>query len=159
MFESQEGHNRPMSALNGAHTGYRGPNHSSQSPMSPVGPAQDFPQIEVDDSVNFLRTIAYRSQAMNSKDEALEALSKDKRDARANRFMGWWYLSQENDTTRAINYLETAEESGIIDRHLVNNRIGTDDTFQEMITQVRHFTYLGEPSATGTPSSTACRAK
>lgn len=83
--------------------------------MSPVGPAQDFPPIEVDDSVCFLRTITYQSQAMRSRDEALEALSKDKRDARAHQFMGWWHLTQEKHFKRAKDHLEAAQESGNVD--------------------------------------------
>lgn len=79
-------------------------------------------------------------------DEALEALSKDERDARANQFMGWWYLTQENNSKRAIDFLEAVEESGIIDHHFVD-RYGphADITFQELTTLVRHLTYLREP--------------
>lgn len=88
--------------------------------MSPVGPFQDLPPIEVDDSTCFRRTITYQSQAMQSLDEALEALSMDKHDARAHQFMGWWHLTQEKDFKRARDHLEAAEESGIVAHQSVN---------------------------------------
>lgn len=50
---------------------------------------------------------------MQNLDEAREALSKDKLDAKANQFMGWWCLTQEDDATGAIDHLETALQSGI----------------------------------------------
>lgn len=100
---------------------YFGPNDSGQPSIPPVNPSHGFQPIGVDETVFFRRTITYyQSQVIQTLDEAMEVLSKDERDAKANRFMGWWYLTQENDTTRAISHLKAAEESGIVDHHLVN---------------------------------------
>lgn len=61
---------------------------------------------------------------MQTLDEALEALSKDGLDARANQFLGWWSLTQGADIDVAIDYLETAIKSGSADNHLVCVKVG-----------------------------------
>lgn len=130
--------------------GHFGPNDSDQSYMPPLYPTQEFPPIGVDDTVCFRRTITYQSQVMQTLDEALEALSKDERDTKANQFMGWWYLTQENEAKRAIEHLEAAEESGIIDHHQVNTNqklillSGTDYTGQTLYLLGRAFSHSVE---------------
>lgn len=160
IFESQEGRHRPTmpTSLGNTKTANSGPSLSNEPSMSQIGPNENFPPMEGDDAARFRRTISYQSQAMQSLDEALKVLSKDKRDARANQFMGWWYLSQETDATRAIHYLKAAEESGIFDHLIVSNRSGANNASQEKITRARRFTYLGEPSATP-PSTIACHSQ
>lgn len=60
------------------------------------------------------RTELSQSPTIQTEVEALKALSKDKYDARANQFMGWWCLTQQNDTSSAISHLELAIETGTL---------------------------------------------
>lgn len=87
-------------------------NDPDQPSTTSADAVQRVPLIGGDGLAHFSRTELYQSQTIQTELEALEALSKDECDAEANQFMGWWCLTQQNDTLSAISHLELAIQTG-----------------------------------------------
>ncbi|KAG8162951.1 hypothetical protein KVR01_007429 [Diaporthe batatas] len=115
IFVAQDRSKPGSSSTRFPNSGRPRPNYAINSSMPVKDATQALPRIEVDESARFRRTITYKFRAMQTLEEALEAISKDKLDARANQFMGWWFLTQDDDTEGAIDHFEIAIKSGIQD--------------------------------------------
>jgi hypothetical protein len=79
-------------------------------PLLPVVPSLD------EELKHYCRIRTYKTlQPIMSFHEAERALQNNENDARANQFLGWWYLSQEYDPDAAIHFLKNAAQQGRYD--------------------------------------------